>query len=108
MINNQILKATNTTISGYLEILFNHCINQGIFPSSFKIAKVIPLFKGGCREDLNCYRPISLLPAIGKLFEKLLAYRLTNHLKMNKILCDHQFGFRENHSTELAISDIHE
>jgi len=108
LINNHILKATNSTISPYLEILFNHCINQAVFPANFKIAQVIPLFKGGNREDLNAYRPISLLPAIGKLFERLLAYRLTNHLAMHNILSEHQFGFRENHSTELAICDIHE
>ena len=54
------------------------------------------------------YRPISLLPAIGKLFEKLLAFRLTNHLHTHNILSPHQFGFREKYSTELAVNDIHE
>ena len=96
------------TITPYLEILFNCCIYNGIFPDAFKIAQVIPLFKGGDKEDANNYRPISLLPAIGKLFEKLLSHRLTNHLNSNDILSKHQFGFRKNYSTELAVNDIHE
>ena len=58
------MKATNPSISPYLEILFSKCIQEGVFPDSYKIAQVIPLFKGGDREDSNCYRPISLLPTI--------------------------------------------
>ena len=54
------MKATNHSISPYLEILFSKCIKDGIFPDSYKIAQVIPLFKGGDKEDSNCYRPISL------------------------------------------------
>ena len=41
------------------------CITNGIFPECFKVAQVVSLFKGGDREDPNCYRPISLLPALG-------------------------------------------
>ena len=108
LISNCILKATNLTISPFLKILFNKCIYEGVFPESFKIAQVIPLFKGGNKEDCNSYRPISLLPSLGKLFEKLLASRLTNHLNMHDILSKHQFGFRESFSTELALIDIHE
>ena len=51
LISNHILKSTNFTISPYLEMLFNCCIFNGVFPDAFKIAQVIPLFKGGDRED---------------------------------------------------------
>ena len=107
-ISNNILKSSNIIISPYLEVLFNSCIYHGIFPDVFKIAQVIPLFKGGDKENCNNYRPISLLPAIGKLLEKLLFVRLTNHLNSYDILSKHQYGFRQNHSTELAVNDIHE
>ena len=60
VISNKVTKMTNETISPYLEILFGKCIKSGVFPDSFKIAEVIPLFKGGDREDRNCYRPILL------------------------------------------------
>ena len=83
-------------------------LKQGLFPDIYKIAQVIPLFKGGDKEDLNCYRPISLLPSIGKLFEKVISIRVTNYLNHFNLLSPHQFGFRENFSTEHAILDIHE
>ncbi len=108
LISNRILKFTNSTISPYLETLFNCCIYHAIFPDVFKIAQVIPLYKGGGREDCNNYRPISLLPALGKLLEKLLAIRLSSHLHSHNVLSKHQFGFRENFSTELAVTDIYE
>ena len=108
LISNRILKLTNSTIAPYLETLFNCCIYHGIFPDVFKIAQVIPLYKGGGKDDCNNYRPISLLPAIGKLLEKLLAVRLSSHLHNHNILSKHQFGFRENFSTELAVTDIYE
>ena len=49
LISNHILKSTNMTIAPYLEILFNSCLYHGIFPDTFKVAQVIPLFKGGDR-----------------------------------------------------------
>ena len=108
LVSNRTLKATKTTISPYLEILFHKCIEEGVFPDSFKIAQVIPLFKGGKKDDRNCYRPISLLPTISKLFEKILARRLIKFLTKYKILSKDQFGFRAKFSTEYAIADIHD
>ena len=63
-ISNRILKETNHTITPYLETLFNKCIQSGTFPDAYKIAQVIPLFKGGDKTNPNSYRPISLPPAI--------------------------------------------
>ena len=54
LISNKIVQVTNETISSYLEVLFHKCLKEGVFPDSFKIAQVIPLFKGGDRQDLNC------------------------------------------------------
>ena len=109
-ISNSILKCTNHVIAPYLETLYNSCIYHGLFPDAFKIAQVIPLFKGGDKQECSNYRPISLLPTLGKLLEKLLSTRLTNHLNANDILSKHQFGFRKNPSTEseLAVNDINE
>merc|ERR1712055_999881 len=91
-----------------LEILFHKCFEEGVCPDSFKIAQVIPLFKGGKKDDRNCYRPISLLPTISKLFEKILARRLIKFLTKYKILSKDQFGFRAKFSTEYAIVDIYD
>ena len=68
-ISNHLLKGTKDTICPYFDVLFNKCIAEGVFPDAFKTAEVIPIFKGGDREDLGNYRPISLFPAIGKLFK---------------------------------------
>ena len=72
------------------------------------MAKVLPLFKGGDYLDRNCYRPISLLPSIGKLLEKVIATRTLNYFNSLNLFSDCQFGFREKYTTEFAILDIYE
>ena len=106
LISNKVTKVTNDVISPYLEILFHKCIKEGVFPDSYKIAEVIPLFKGGDKEDRSCYRPISLLPTISKILERVLAKRVIKFLTKFDILSDDQFGFRAKFSTEYVIMDI--
>ena len=108
LISNRVLKASCHTIAPFLAILFNKCILDGIFPKCFKVAKVIPLFKSGDRLDLNNYRPISLLPCISKVFEKILSIRVLTHFDMFQLFSPCQFGFRESFTTEYAIIDIYE
>ena len=108
LVSNRAMKATNQSVSPYLEILFQKCIMEGVFPDCYKIAQVIPLFKGGDQEDRHCYRPISLLPTISKILEKLLAKRLIHFLTKYEVLSKDQFGFRAKFSTEYAIVDIYD
>ena len=108
LISNKIVQVTNETISSYLEVLFHKCLKEGVFPDSFKIAQVIPLFKGGDRQDLNCYRPISLLPTISKIFERILAKRVIKFFTKFKLFSNDQFGFRSKFCTEYAIIDIYD
>ena len=107
-ITNKILKATSATIAPFLVSLFNKCLNNGTFPNCYKTAKVTPLFKGGDRQDMDCYRPISLLTCLGKLFEKVIATRLLNYFNTFDLFSNYQFGFREGFTTEFAILDIYE
>ena len=106
LLSNKILKATKSTILPYIVSLFNKCMLNGVFPDAYKIAQVIPLFKGGDQENPNSYRPISLLPTLGKLFEKILSTRIIKFLDKSDILSKHQFGFRAKFATEHAIADI--
>ena len=76
------------------------------FPESLKIAKVIPALKAGDPTLFSYYRPISILPAFSKLFEKVMYNRLINFLNLHNILYSKQFGFRNNHSTALALIDL--
>ena len=76
----------------------------------FKIAEVIkPLFiKGGDQRVRGNYRPVSLLPLFSKLFEKVIAKRMTSYFENNGILTNHQFGFRKSYSTELAAINLYD
>lgn len=85
---------------------FNNCFNQGVFPDQLKIARVIPVYKKGPKNDPKNYRPISLLPIMSKIFEKVIKDRLTAHLATNSIISDRQFGYRVNVGTSDAIETL--
>jgi len=74
----------------------------GIFPSRLKIARIVPVYKKDDNALVENYRPISVLPAISKIFEKIIHTQLTNHFNSLNLICPSQYGFRENHSTEYA------
>ena len=77
-------------------------ITTGIFPESLKIAKIILIYKKGEPTDLSNYRPISLLPTISKIFERIIHIQLQEYFNSNNLLAEQQYGFRPNHSTEYA------
>ena len=79
---------------------------QGTFPVNMKLADIIPLFKGGNRHLLTNYRPISLLPTISKLLEKIVYARIYDFVSKRKILYNSQYGFRKRHSCEHAITEL--
>ena len=73
--------------------LINRSLQTGIFPECMKIANVTPLHKGG-QEDLSTnYRPISLLPVLSKIMEKVLYSRTYEFLIKNKQIYSSQYGF---------------
>ena len=74
-------------------------IAQRYFPDEWKLAKVIPIFKDGDPQDIQNYRPISVLPFLSKVFEKIISYYIIEH----DVLYDKQFGFRQCHSTSHAV-----
>ena len=94
-------------ISPLLKII-NNSFSSGIFPDALKISKVIPIHKGESTQELNNYRPISLLSIFDKIIEKLMHKRLYNFLNSNNILFKNQFGFRKNNSTTYALMEITE
>lgn len=103
-ISVRILKLFKHKLSPNLTILFNNCMRIGYFPDELKVAKVIPLHKGGDKNDLSNYRPISLLPVISKIFEKLIHKRFTAFLTKHRVIYEKQFGFRSQHSTMHALN----
>ena len=89
-----------------LEIIYNKSLSEGVFPDLMKIAKIKPLHK--CEDVRICdnYRPISLLPVLSKVLEKIVYTRLSSHMEKNDILYSKQYGFRPKMGTEDAIANL--
>ena len=83
---NKLLKVSKELISSSLARIFNQCIQTNILPDDFKVGRVTPIFKSGDKEDLNNYRPISVLPTVARIFEKLLYEQLYKYFTDNEIL----------------------
>ena len=84
----------------------NHCdqsMSLGIFSEAWAIAIITPIPKSGNLHMPTNWRPISIVPLVGKLTEKLCNQLLTMHLSTHDILCDEQYGFRPKRSTSTAI-----
>lgn len=102
-ISSKIFKLSYQAIMKHILQLFNACLKYGIFPSSLKIAIIKPIFKGGDSQTINNYRPISILPFMSKILEKLIHCRLVKHLEKNDIIHENQFGFQKNKSTYMPL-----
>jgi len=86
-----------------LAVIFSNCLAQGIFPSSFKLASVSPLYKGkGSRFDVLSYRPISHLPLLGKLLDKMMAHTISFYVGTK--LTNKQHDFRRHRSCMKAVA----
>ena len=105
-ISLQLLKQCSTLIVKPLTAIINQSLTNGIFPDDLKVAKVIPIYKKEDEHQFDNYRPISLLPAISKILEKIAHKQLFAYLTQHKLLYNHQYGFREGHSTELAVLEF--
>ena len=106
-ISPKVFKQLNKKICPIITNLFNDCIKACSIPTEWKTAVVTPLYKqSGNIEDVNNYRGISVLPPIAKIFEKLLASQISDHLNRNQLLFRGQYGFRPGHSCESALHEI--
>ena len=101
-ISTKLLKEIGPVIQKSLTITINQCLKAGIFPERLKVAKVIPILKKGDHSLVENYRPISLLPAISKNFERIIHDQLNNYFISENLFYKYQYGFRKKHSTELA------
>ena len=106
LINNKLLKLIKDEVAKPLETIFNQSIACGIFPDRMKLAEIVPLYKTKSRTDPGNYRPISLLPMISKVLEKIMYKRTYTFLTENNQIYHSQYGFRAGHSCENAIGDL--
>jgi hypothetical protein len=102
-IPTKIIQFAADIIAEPLTFIINQSFETGIFPTAFKTAKVIPIYKKGNHDCTDNYRPISLLNNLSKLFERLMYNRIMNFFNKFNVLNSNQYGFRSGHSTTDAL-----
>ena len=97
-ISIRMLKLCSNSICKPLEIIFNRCLETSTFPNDWKKGNVVPVFKKGDKQILKNYRPISLLPVCGKIFEKLIFNEMFKFFIENDLISPNQSGFKPGDS----------
>lgn len=105
-ISNFVIKQCVNELASHITYLCNEVINAGVFPDRLKVARVIPIFKKGKPSEMSNYRPISLLPWLSKVLERIIFNRLYDHLTKNDILAGNQYGFRPGLNTFDAMYSL--
>jgi Reverse transcriptase (RNA-dependent DNA polymerase) len=105
--SSTVVKKLSPVLVPMLVHLITVIFSTGIYPDTFKLAVVTPVFKGGSRTQEDNYRPISVLPVMNRIVERVIHKRLfdyfDNHLKL---IYKHQFGFRPKSGTENAAIEL--
>ena len=98
-LSGQMLLLCDDSVVLPLHIIFINILSTSIYPDMWKLANVTPIFKKGDKQLINNYRPISLLPICGKIFEKIIFNNLYNYLHLNGLITKNQSDFRPGDST---------
>ena len=101
-----ILKRNSEIISSPLTYIINLSLSNGVFPDHLKFARVTPIYKSDDPLSIANYRPISVLPAFSKIFERIMYNRLFNFLNKHNLLSENQYGFRKGLSTYMAALEL--
>ena len=105
-ISAKLLKEAGPIVSASLTYIINRSLTTGIFPNDWKVARVTPIYKDDIKTNPNNYRPISVLPIVSKLIERIVFNQLYAFLMRHDLLADAQSGFRPCHSTLTALLGI--
>ena len=103
-LSGKFLKEGAPVLVTSITSICNLSIKHSIFPEKCKNAKLKPLYKKGLKTEPKNYRPISLLPLVSKIIERIIYEQTKIFLEKNKILYKYQSGFRSNHSTNVCLS----
>lgn len=105
LITGKILKELPRKAIVLLTFIYNAILRTEHFPTQWKLSEIVMVAKPGKPpHQVTSYRPISLLPITSKMFEKLFLRRFQSVIDENNLIPDHQFGFRQKHST---VEQIH-
>ena len=102
-ISARFLKETANELAPMLTCLFNQSLTTGDIPQDWKKSYVIPIHKKGSKTDPKNFRPVSLTSIICKTMEHILSSQIMHHIESQGIICETQFGFRQNHSCETQL-----
>ena len=105
-VSNKILKYVKDELVEPLLLIINQSLSQGKFPDKLKLAKVTPIHKKDDIHKFDNYRPVSVLSSVSKVFEKVIFNQLYKYFQDNSLFHTSQYGFRSNHSTELAALEF--
>ena len=105
-VSPRVIKASAREIGAPLSQLYNYCLRSGHYPSCFKVARVVPVFKSEDPTQFSNYRPVSVLPVLSQIFERIINLRLVKFFEEQKVIIPGQYGFRSGHSTAMAIVDM--
>ena len=108
-VSPRVVKMAADVICVPLAYIINSSISSGVFPNSWKIAKVIPIYKcKGSRMDKKMYRPVSNLRSVSKVIELIANRQFLDYFESNNLFPSSQHGFRSKRSTFSAIASMHE
>ena len=105
-ISVRMVKICDDSIKKPLPIIYKNCIKTSIYTNAWKKYNIASVLKKGDKQVVNNYRPVSLLPIFGKVFEKILFNSIFEYLQENCLLCDNQSGFRPSDSCEYQLLSI--
>ena len=103
-LTGKFLKEGAPVLASPITDLVNLSISFTLFPDDCKIAKLKPLYKKEAKTKPKNYRPISLLPLLSKIIERILHNQTQEFLDKNNILYKYQSGFQKHHSTDTCLS----
>ena len=99
-----LLKYLTKHLSPIVSYRLNKSMSIGVFPNHMKLVMITPVYMGGSKLDISNYRPVSVLPLLRKVLEKIVQVRLIKFLNKHNIYIK-QYGFQENKSTTPATFD---
>ena len=105
-VSSYIVKEAFLALIPEVTFMYNLSLSTSVFPMDWKKATVVPIPKAGDLTQVHNFRPISLLPLLGKILEKMVHSQIANYLEANSLLIDSQHGFRAGHSTAHSIEQL--
>ena len=93
-----MLKICGDSIYEPLETIFRQALLTGVFPSEWKKGNIVPVHKKSDKQNIKNYRPVSLLPICGKIFERLIFNEMFKFFTPNNLISPNQLGFKHGDS----------